>query len=688
MVAASGQGFGVTAGVVAIRQGDMVKAINLTVGALSDQQRGMMDTEFGRILKPLNRIANTTAGIVSANVLGGFTNAHNALNNLFAATIQNAFFFGGRTQHAPTSFAQFVPRYIAHVAATIMRSSKTTTPKVRREKGREALSVSWDEAFRTPKEKLDKLSPEKRAAQQLIDDCHVAFMQSGAAGANHANYNFGQPMADVRFGRIEHPGALRGKWESARAKLKWVEGELEKVEPGIAAKIGQTLNNLAAQTRMPVHAVKRMWYALFSASEIGTRFPPFAKGYLEGRERGLSHDQALAEGLASLHLTQVVFSKVAKSDYLRSPFGKVFGNLQTWTTMFSGRMLSMPKRDIAAFAAFSAAIIALAQTYFGLDWWDMLGTRVSNVPLVGPKANSMALGIGTRTEADPSGATPKGPIYDAGIRSLAVPLPLPVGVGPSAKVITDLIGAAVEWYQGNGEAAAKHLNAARAGFDPTKSNWVRQMEKAFGESNVPQSDGTALYVNKDTGKGSTILTQRGWLEYAKLMLPGTDLAVAQQWQENELSHAASEQARKSNQEFSALGKDWTHALIESQSGDPAAKALEQELRAELVHQAKQLGKKVSYATWHDTWLKDAEWERNSDMRLRTAVSAPDKISKVRELTRLVEDPNYPLSRERFLRAATFLGGKKGFADWLADVPMAEKVKLDQAVKRRMVAWER
>lgn len=674
----------------ALRQHDMVRYINLVTGALSDQQRGMIDTERGKAMRWLNGLSRKIAGMQSALLLGGFTNVHNAANNLFAATMQNAYFFGGRTEGAPRAFGQFMSRYMDHIGSVMKAGAKIgdtakTSPAASYQPDRVALSTTWDKEFRTPKEKLDKLPPEKRAEQEVIDDAMVGLMQSGVMGATHADYTFGMAASDVRFGRIERPGSWRGEWMPARSKLEWMDGQLKEVEPGIGQKMMQVIDNVAAQLRLPTEVVKRGWYALFNASELGTRAPAFIKGYLEGRERGLKHDQAVAEGIASVHQTQMVYTKASKSEWMRSPMGILFGNLQNWTTHFSGRVLSLQKKDIAWFAAYSASLGAVGMA-LGFDWWDLFGTRVGNLPVVGEAVENKLLGVGTRTEADPTGTSPKGPLYNAGLRSVPIPLPLPVGIGPGAKVIGNLAKAITEAHSGNGEAASKAFNAARAGFDPTYSNWWKQIDKAFGEGNVPQSDGTSIFIPKDSGKGSTVLTQRGWLQYALQMLPGTDLRVAKQWQENKLAAAAADQQRKVQREFATLGKDWTAAMLEAQSGDPAAAALEQELRAEVAKQAKALGRKVSYATWHDGWLKDAEWERNSDMRLRAAVGAPDKRSKLRELTRLVGDPDYPLSRERFLRATVKLGGKQGFQAWLADLPLEEKVALNQAIKARMVEW--
>lgn len=674
----------------ALRQHDMVRYIDLVTGALSSQQRGMIDAELGKAMRFLSGTARKIAGVQSALLLGGFTNAHNALNNLFAATMQNAWFFGGRTEGAPRAFGQFLGRYMSHIKTVMKGGMKLDAepyhPMANYNPDRVALSTTWDREFRTPEAQLAKMSPERAAEQRKMDDAMVGLMQSGVMGATHADHTFGMASADVRFGRIERPGAWRGEWMPARAKLEWIDGELQRVEPGIGAKLMQTIDNVAAQMRLPTEVIKRGWYALFSSTEVCTRAPAFIKGYLEGRERGNTHDQAVAEGIASVHQTQMVYTQAAKSEWMRSPAGILFGNLQNWTTHFSGRVLSLQGKDIAWFAAYSASLGAIGMA-LGMDWWDLFGTRVGNLPGVGEYVENKMLGVGVRTESDPAGVSPKGPLYDSGLRTVPIPLPLPVGVGPGAKVIGNLAKALAETMAGNGEAAAKSFNTARAGFDPTYSNWWKQIEKAFGEGNIPQSDGTALFIPKDSGKGSTVLTQRGWLQYMLQMLPGTDLKVAKQWQENKLAAASAKAQREAQRQFSELGKDWTSAMLEARSGDPAARAIEEQLRAEVMEQAKALGKKVSYATWHDTWLRDAEWERHSDMRLRAAIGAPDKVSKLREFTRLVADPDYPLSRERFLRATMKLGGKQGFQAWLEDLPPEAKQALNQAVKARMVAWQ-
>lgn len=615
----------------ALRRQDMTDLVNRATGAFREEQTG--------VIRVGERIARMATSWVSAMALGGPANLHNMLNAVLGAMGMNGMFFGGWRMHRTIGpMTRYWKRYME------MKASPATL-----EAHGNNLAAGVTKHIRTPEAELAKLSGPERMARQIEDDAFEDFLRSGITAGNRA--------------------------DQARQWLSWSNQDVRhhvvrqgKIHTGT---IFDTLN--------------ATWFATWNAGEFAMRFQPYYLEYQAARARGATREQAAAAGFSAVHLGQMVYNRLTRSRFFDTGAGAMLGHLSQWSAHTFGRITQLPWKQQMAYYSYALGLMA-GGLALGFDWFDQLGGRMGNVPFLGPKVESAALGLGIAKEGDPLGQTYGGWLYeDARLRSLPIPIPFPAITSPISRTLISLGRAGAEMVQGNGYEAADHFRQAVGMIDPRNSSQMRVLRKAF--LTEPQPDGTYLYRSPTTGKASAFLRNQGALEFLFQSMPGQQSYLAMQFADSELARRRNEYIRGKQREVGERGVEWMKARQRaSASGLEADAQAAREMQEDLQWRTRALGGKLDR---EDVvrWRRQALIETEFDYPMQNVLRAPSKMERVREFARLLRDPYYEMTEQNMRKLMRVLGGSQGFSTWISDVQGEPRREFIEAFRARRDALE-
>lgn len=607
-----------------IRTEDMKSYINTVTQAMTEDQLA--------IVRVFERSARVMTSWMTANALGGPANLHNAANAMTGAlALQMAMHGPGITKHIRS-----LTRYSGYMFAGGDKTFDTSR-----------LDAGASKSYRSSPAELAKMTQKERDKRVMEDDMFEDFLKSGVTSGN------------------------RG--DQMRTLLGW-RGDVAHADPrpGAMAKL--------------FAGIEKTWWWGFNSGEYVMRWLPWADGYTTAIAEGKSRNEAIAGAFNRVHLTQMVYNQAARSKFFNHPMGQVFGNLSTWSAHWAGRVLQLPMRDKLYVMGVTAAQMWIA-AQAGLNAFNALGSVLGNVPVVGTVTQNALLGIGTKEEDDPLGVNPKGPLYNAGLRSVPIPFAIPALEAPMVKLLKSLGSYVVAVANGNGEAASQHLSRGLQVISPLHGSQAKQIRHAFFDGS-PGPDGSVLHHSPVTGKGNVRTWHSGVWEYALGSLPGTRWELAKEFDNAMLSQAANEALRAKQKETTALGQDTVRAYDKMKlSGSEADKAVYQQLRKELDDSKAALGTGLT-ARDVKSYRQSAERNDLMDITSRSILGAPNKLQKLATLVRAMEDNDYRMGEEQFQGLITKLSGTAGWAEWRAGitVPPALQSRFKAAYEKRKAEW--
>ncbi len=585
---------------------------------------------------------------MTMGALGG--DAHSAFNNVAAGTTLNLLFKGGN--HSGTAIKEmgtFLKRYARADKTALGQDYEVKATQTNPRSDYQRITNRYDALYRTPPEELARMSDAEREQRVMRDDGLVALMSSGVLTGNAGDW-----------------AAMLHRWD---ARTQAPKSKIPR--PGEL--------NLKAAYRTAENA----WMGAFNASEVLIKAPQFLDAYYTARKAGQSDSEAMARGYVAVHSTAMIFNRASRAKLWNNPWYNWIGSLAQWTAHHASRVTSLPASTQAGYYAYVVGLMA-AGNALGQDVIDVFGTRLESMPLAGERITNMLQGLGVSTEADPQGKEFKGPFNT--LDSLPLPLPLPSRFGPGVEALDHLQKALAHIWAGNGEQAGMEWNRAVSLIDPRQWAAVKRYEKAFETEDA--GPGAFLYRSSATGKGSIVLRNRGMLEWAYQMLPGTQRYIADQWQASRKERAQRAYLVDKQRELSLRGQHWMEDRIAAEkSGDKLGLEASTAEIKDIAKMGKELGLPVDRQDLA-RWRQKALLEGGLDTRLRSVVQAPNKASKIEALTRLLQDQNYALSKERFGDLTKRLGGKNGFREWISDDDIDPRTKEQfwRALRTKLPVW--
>lgn len=485
------------------------------------------------------------AGYMSAMTIGGPTNIHNAFNAMGGGLVMGSMLLGRRPRASTLRTIKRLPGAMMRIhraeAAALEHFEKIAEGPFG-DVSRYDFLAGMDKHVRTPEADLAKMPERKREEQRLLDDALVAYMKSAVSGINRGD-----------------------QWNRL---LSGYGGDL----PKEAARPGRVnaANALAAMSKA--------YWTPFNIGEAGIRAIFYVDEYVRSRQRGFDDEVSRSRAMLAVHQTQMIYTKAAKSRFLSSWPGVIFGNLQTWAWHNEGVVLRMP---LGRQIAYRSATMTLAYVGYllGTDLFDVLGSRLENVPAAGTFAFRKAMGI---TEDDPE---PSGPVYEAGIKSLFLPTTLALGLTPAARLLTGVSEYLGLLADGKGEDAETKMQEILQSLSPLNANWLRQFSKSrmmlpitsFGvEQDDARDDGTFLWRDPRTGKASSVRLDTGWPEWVRQQWPGQVRDYADEWQQARIERESAAVRQEAGRSVSVMKGEIADILRKAESQKRAPTDIEQQ----------------------------------------------------------------------------------------------------------------
>lgn len=430
---------------------------------------------------------------VSAHILGGPTNIHNALNAAGGAYLLSKALLRRPLKGGTLSA-------LRKLDAGLRKMRKADVDLLLRMENlneRDVGDSRWidmvpemESFFMPPAEKLEAMTEKQRKGEILEAEALAAFARSGS---------FGVMRGDMLPGLLE---IAQNRGPTGVKRLK-------------------SPDKLSVTTAL--RAINDVYWAPFNTGERMVRASTYLDEYIRSRNAGYTSDQAASRAFAMVHQTQMVYSKAAKSRFLRSAPGMLFGNLGTWGYNFQSAIGQMPWHQQIRFAAGTMAM-AIVGWELGVDLFDVLGNRLSNLTFLPGARDMYRTALGLHDEE------PHGFFYEHG-RDFPLPLYAIVGFSPIAQLIFEPGARALEDVEnGDWHGAKRQVSLIGRRLMPQYATFIRQFGKAniapeitnMGVPMVPtgKDDGTYFYTDPVTGKTSNERMGTGAVEWLRQQTAG------------------------------------------------------------------------------------------------------------------------------------------------------------------------
>lgn len=503
---------------------------------------------------------------------------------------------------------------------------------------RNGITLDFGEAgkMRTPEAELAKMSPERRAEQEILDDGMEALVHSSTFQNSLAEWMTGRLLVEGSSG-----SRVRKAGQSVSNTFQWLT----------------QLGYIPMQKFAEVPARSFLW--------LGK--------YAETRKAGNGHEEAVRIAEAAVTAYHGQFNPVTQNAFYRGPLGPMFGGIQTWASHMVGRLAKAPKSVAVSMAAVSTMTLALARA-LGLDddLTHVLGGSVYELPGVGR-------GIQTAVQGNLAD-TVRGTGWEELVKTGFLPgAPLPqVGSSPGFRFLEGAKDLAIGLMTGQGDMAwdeAKRTLGAT--LTPATMKWIH---RSFFTDARPDGrfDLRQIYyagLMKDQEPAYTLNSQgigRLLLEAA----PGTPGDVAAQIHQGQILRS---QQEVSKNRATKIRREAGRVLTEFEARKKAGgDTTEQRTRwKELAAAAKAEGRTIDPKS-----ISRANKLRGLGYVGKAVAAADSKNGEILSLARVLENPADVVGKTDVARIFTALRGRKTMRDWVNDdnVPAETRKRFHEAYR--------
>jgi len=578
------------------------------------------------------------------------------------------------------------------------------------------LMRQLEDGLRTPKQKLARMSPDKRAEREMLDDAHVALVQSGLTGTAMAEHFGSTARRDFAYGeplflRLERPENMAGLLRMAR--------HAGQTGARAAGKASWFMRQYTQNLNMALtHLV-----AYMSQRRIGKS---------DAVARDVAFRFALAQGNIASRLTQPDFFNTARGEAVKPLFSWVQSQWSTnyrylfhkqQTPQWGGRAMQVGRYMMRIY------LYSQLGQMFGRDLTQNIGGGLGQVPVVGPLAlwSSHKLQSTLSLIADPEDARRELPGWRQKLVSLAPHLPqfmqewyvrraqsmgafagdipLPPFLGTQAPMVFSMAEDAWTWLAGmkdNAPVGDKQRAEARDRLLFTTNDYAFVWNQLFGSIDDPKDPGYAFITSPATGitRERVKKGERVWRVMWNMLYPSledginrTRNSILDPMRDKMVMLHSSNEGFKSRQML-IRARDLEDAAGKAKSQEQASQLRQQAAEQrdafmdDIKRRARDEQMTVSEAR---SLVQRMRLSANAEMNLtaqeRDIINAPTTDEGLKQMTAALNDFGQPITRERFNTVLNAWYPNGDAAKQLRRVSKETREKFLSAYRTAVARWE-